>query len=292
MSGIISGINYSLLFSTSASTTANASTAILNALYGNANSASGPTDFVSTGNPITDLKLAQSQQTADIAQEAKQPQVQSVIAQFTKAVNSATSIQDALLNPYVQQVLLTANGLSSYIGQTALVQKVLLSDPTSSSSLVSQLGDSSFLSTVKTYNFGTTGLATLQNPQILSTLTSAYAEVAWRNSLDQATPGLSNALDFISQASSIKSVNDILGNPANFAVLTTALGIPQQIVNQSVTAVNAAFAAKLDFTKLQDPNYVTSLTDQYLLSMQQSSTSSSDSADITTLAVQAGGIIA
>lgn len=293
MSGIVSGIDYSLLFGGSSSTL-DASTAILNALYSGA--ATGPTPattFVSTGDPITDLKLAQSQQTTDIAQEAKQPQVQSAVSLFKQAVAGSKTIGDALANPYVQQVLLTANGLTSYIGQTALVQKAFLSNPSDSKSLVSQLDDSNLTSAVQTYDFGANGLAELQNPSVIATLTNAYAEVEWRDGLNQATPGLSNALDFQTGAGSIKSINDILSNPVYFDVITTALNIPQQIVNQDVSAVNNAIGSRLDIGKLQDPNYVNSLTDQYLLTMQeQNSTSNSNGGDLTSLAVQALNITA
>ena len=292
MSGIVSGINYSLLFSSDSSSTADASSAILNALYSTSSSSSAPSTWVSTGNPLLDLKLAQTDQTADVAKEAQQPQVSQAITAFQTAVSHATTIQQALSNPDVQQVLLTANGLSNYIGQTALVQKVLLSDPSDPKSLVNQLGDSTLLATVQTYNFGTNGLAELQNPSVVSTLTDAYAEVQWRQSLDQATPGLSNALDFLSQASSITSVNDVLDNVTNFDVITTALGIPQDIVYQDASAQQSAISSRLDISNLQDPNYVTSLTDQYLLTMQeQNSSSSSDDTSITSLAVQASSLV-
>jgi len=204
-----------------------------------------------------------------------EPAVSQAITAFKTAVASSTSIQSALLNPDVQKVLLTANGLSNYIGETALVQKVLLSDPTDSNSLVNQMGDSSLLSTVQTYNFAQNGLAELQNPTVISTLTNAYAEVQWRQSLDAATPGLANALSFLSSASSIKSFNDIIGNETNFEVITTALGIPENILNQDMTAQESAISSRLNYAQLQDPNYVTSLTDQYLINQQENSQSSS-----------------
>ncbi len=155
---------------------------------------------------MLDLKLAQQDETVDVAQVAKQPSVQQAIAAFTTAVKQAPDIKTALGNPNVQKILLTASGLSNYIGETGLVQKAFMSDPSDPKSLVNQLGDSTLLSTVQTYDFATTGLAELQNPKILATLTDGYAEVKWRQSLDAATPGLSNALNFLSAASSIKSV--------------------------------------------------------------------------------------
>jgi len=291
MSGIISGMNYSLLFSSNSSASS-IDASMLSTLYSTSTSSSSTA--VTTGNPLLDLKIAQADQTTDIAQEALQPQVSQAINAFKTAVANSTSITSALGNPDVQQVLLTANGLSGYIGETALVQQVLLSDPTDPNSLVNQLGDPSFLSAAQTYNFGTTGLAELQNPTVVSTLTNAYAEVQWRESLNQATPGLANALSFLSQASSITNVNDILTNETNFEVITTALGIPEAIVNQDNSAQVSAINSQLDISKLQDPNYVNSLTDQYLLTMQeqnQSSSSSGSGTSLMSLAVQSAGLM-
>jgi hypothetical protein len=288
--GIVSGMNYSLLFSTDSSSTSNIAADMLSTLYSGATTTAS--SFASTGNPLLDLKIAQQDQSADVAQEALQPQVSQAITAFKTAVANSTSIQSALANPDVQQVLLTANGLSSYIGDTALVQKVLLSNPADPNSLVNQLGDSTFLSTVQTFNFAQKGLSELQNPQVVATLTNAYAEVMWRQSLDQSTPGLSNALSFLSQASSITSVNDILDNQTNFQVITTALGIPEDIVNQTQAAQESAITSRLDISQLQDPHYVTSLTDQYLLTMQENNqSSSSGGTSLTALAVQASGLV-
>ena len=39
-------------------------------------------------------------------------------------------------------------------------------------------------------------------------ISNAYAEVEWRQGLNQATPGLANALTFLGQASSITSAGD------------------------------------------------------------------------------------
>jgi hypothetical protein len=263
VSDLVNGMNYALLFSPNSAM--NASAAILSALY----NPSPPSTAVSTGNPITDLKLAQANQNADVAKEAKQPQVARDIAAFTKAVNGATSLQTALTNPNIMKVLLTANNLASYIQYPALAQKALMSDPSVSNSLVNQLGDSNLLNAAKTYDFAKKGLTALQNPSVISTLTNAYSEVLWRQSLDAATPGLSNALTFLGQASSITSVDGILGDPTNRAVVLTALGIPEQIAFQSLTAQEQAVSSRVNIADFQKPSYVTSLTDRYLLTMQQ-----------------------
>ena len=108
----------------------------------------------------------------------------------------------------------------------------------------------------------------------------------WRQSLNQATPGLSNALDFISQASSIKSIGDVLDNATNFFVITGALGIDPEIINQDLPAQQSAIArSSLDIAKLQNPAYVTSLTDQYLINQQENNQASSGASGIASLIV-------
>lgn len=294
MTSIVSGVDYSLLFGNGAAN-ADPYTAILTALYSRTSTTSGtvPTsNAVSTGNPLIDLKLAQQNQTAAVAQMAKDPVVARDIAAFRQGVTNATSIDAALTNPNVLKVLLTANNLGSQVQYAGLAKKVLLSDPADSNSLVNKLGNNAWLNATKTYNFAATGLAELQNPQVVATLTDAYAQVAWRQSLDTATPGLSNALAFLQQASSAKTADDILGDPINRTVVTTALGIPQEIAFQSLTAQENAITSHLDVAKLQDPKFVMTLTSQYLLAMQQQSQSGAGSStDLMTLATQARGIL-
>lgn len=288
MTSIVSGVDYNLLFS--ADTASNSTAAILNALFNSTPTSS--TTFASTGDPLLDLKLAQKDQTADVAQEAKQPLVEQAVAAFTTAVSQATDIKSALGNPNIQRVLLTASGLSNYIGETALVQKAFLSDPADPKSLANQLGDSTLLDTVKTYNFAKNGLAELKNPKIMAALANGYAEVTWRQSLDKATPGLANALTFLGQASSIKSFGDILASPTNFYVITGALGIPPDIVFQDKSAQQTAINSRVDYAKFQDPAYVNSLTDQYLISTRENSQAASGGgSDLTSLAVQSSGIV-
>jgi hypothetical protein len=276
MTSFVSGIDYNLLFSPAS--TADTASSILSALYNSTPSSAGT--FASTGDPLLDLKLAQKNEDVDVALVAKEPVVQQAITAFKNAVNRATDIKTALTNPNVQKVLLTASG----------VQKAFMSDPSDSSSVVNRLGDSTLLATVKTYDFAKNGLAELQDPKILETLTNGYAEVTWRQSLDKATPGLSNVLNFLSKASSIKSFGDILASPSNFYVVTGALGIPANIVFQTLSAQKTAINSRVDYAKFQDPKYVNHLTDQYLIS-KRSSRQSGGSQDLTSLAVRSSGLV-
>jgi hypothetical protein len=267
------------------STISGTSDALLSAIYGQGGSAE-------TGqSAIAALANAQKNETPEVTATAQQASVQRAIANFTKAVTSATSVKQLLANPSVMNVLLTANGMSDQVGYTALATAALTSKVNDSTSLVNQLTDTRWKTLASTYNFATQGLSAIQNPKAIAAISHAYAQTVWEQNQDNATPGLANALTFIAQASSAKSVDAILGNPTLRTVVTTALGIPEQIAFQQIGAQEKAISSQLDVTKLQDPKFVQSFAQRYLVAYAQNQSNTSSSTDITALAVQAGGIL-
>lgn len=265
------------------STTSN----LLSIIYGGGTgSAAGSVD------PSVALKNAEANSTTDIAQEAAQPAVARDITAFRNAVDSATSPVALLQDTTVLKVLLTANGLADQVQYPALAQKALLSNTNDSTALANQLSDSQWKATASLYDFANQGLAVLQNPSVISTITNGYAEVLWRQSLNQTTPGLADALAFRDAASGITSVDQILGDPTLRNVVTTALGIPIQIAEQDLPAQEQAITSKLDITKFSDPNFVETFITRFLVASQNNA-SPADSQSLTQLAVSAGrGLIA
>jgi hypothetical protein len=287
MSGSFStGIDYTLLFPSTSST--NTTTSLLTAIYGG-----GASPTTSGSNSLQALQTAELNQTTDIATEARQPQIASDIAAFQKGVAAATTPAQLLQNPAVMKVLMTANGLASQIPYTALAQKVLLSDPTDPNSLVNQLNstNSAWLPVVQTYQFASKGLSVIQNPQVISTLTNAYAEVSWRQSLDATTPGLSNALTFLQQAGSITSADQILGDATLRTVVTTALNIPLQIAYQDLGAQAQAITSQMDISRLSDPKFAQTIAQEYLLNTASAAQSNGTTPSLDALAIQATGLV-
>lgn len=247
-------------------------------------------------NPITALKIAQANQKKDVTNEAKAPQVSRDITTFTAAVKKATSAKQFLQNPVVLKVLLTANGLGSEAKYPALAQQALMSNPADPNSLANKLAhtNSQWLSVAQTYDFATKGLSIVQDPKVLSTITNGYAEVKWRQSLDKQTPGLSNALYALKNAKNFTSAVQILGDPVMRNVVTTALGIPQQIAFQDLGAQERAINNRLNVGDFQKPNFVQSFIDRYLVTKQASAqtSASSGSTNLVRIAASAQDLIA
>lgn len=264
---------------------------MLTAAYGSASgTATGVTSY---SDPVAALELAKASQTRDIAREARTPEVARDIAAFTKAVNTAKNPAQLLQNPTVLKVLLTVNGLGDQARFPALAQKALLSDPSKPNSLVSRLNasNSNWSPAASTYEFATKGLSVVQQASTIATITQAYAEVLWRQSLDVATPGLSNALTFIATASTKgTSVDAVLGDSTLRTVVTTALGIPAQIAFQDLGAQEQAVTSHLRIHDLQDPRFVQNMAKLYLL-QTQSNASASAAPSLDQLAINAAGLV-
>jgi hypothetical protein len=258
---------------------------LFSALYASSGSA------VSTpASALQALAQAENNQLSDIASTAAQPQTARDIAAFIAGVNSAKSVSAALSNPAVLKVLLTANGLGDQIGYTALAQQALTSNLADSSSLANSLPDTSWKSAAQTYQFATAGLSVLKQPSVLQTVANAYAEVQWRDSLDAANPGLSNALTFRSQAASITSVDQILGDPVMRDVVTTALGLPLEIAVQPLEAQEKAITSQLDISQFKSPKFVEQFIQRYLVAEAANATSSAP-ASLDSLATAASGLV-
>lgn len=265
--------------------TSGSASSLLNTLYGYGGQATA-----STIPPATALRNAELHETQQVKLTSQQSDVKHAVDAFTKAVTSATSVNQLLSNPAVMKVLLTANGLGDQIAYTALAKKALLSDTTKSGSLANSLTDTRWKAVAKTYDFANKGLSIIQDPKVIATIANGYAEVSWRQSLDKTTPGLSNALTFRAEASSITSVLQILGDKVMRNVVTTALGIPQEIAFQSLEAQEKAITTRLDIKKLQDPKFVESFVQRYLVNASTSA-SSTATADLSSLAVQAQSLV-
>jgi hypothetical protein len=275
------------LYSGITGTASDPTSSILNAIYGGgtASGTGGTTD------PVLALKVAQATETQQVKATAQQASVQTAIAAFTKGVQSATSVDQLLSNPNVMNVLLTANGLSDQIGYTALAKQVLTSNLSDTNSLANTLTDTRWKTIAQTYDFHTNGLTAIKSQSVIDTITNAYAQAQWRSNEDSVTPGLSNALYFIANASKSTSVDQLLSDTNLRTVVLTALGVPAQIAYQDLGAQEQAITSRMDISKLQDPAFVQQFAQRYLIANSTSSSGSSSATDLTTLAVQANGIL-
>ncbi len=103
---------------------------------------------------VAGWKLLQSKSAADFPALAKDPIVQREIAYFRKHAPEALTAKDLLSDRRLQDFALTAYGLSSQIGMTALMKKVLSSDTNDKTSFAAQMIDRRFVQVAAAFNYG------------------------------------------------------------------------------------------------------------------------------------------
>ena len=260
---------------------------LLSALYGYGSNGTS----AARQNPILALRAAEKNSAQGIKMTAAEPEVQRAISKFTAAVTNAKSVDQLLADPAVLPVLLTANGLGNQTSYTALATRALTSDLKDPKSLANTLTDTRWKPVVETYDFANKGLSVIQKPEVISTIANAYAEITWRQSLDETTPGLSNALSFRANGTSISSVYQILGDPMLRTVVTTVLGLPLQIALQPLEAQEKAISSRLDITQFKDQKFVEQFAQRYLIAANAAAAGSNQTPSLDAIAVQARGLV-
>lgn len=228
--------------------------------------------------PALKRVTAEGAEEKGMAQEEKDPVTISALARFRSALDKAGTIEEALSDPRILKVLAPALGLADQVGNVGLLRKALLSDPSDDESLASALG-ATWQNAAETLGVYSSGLDGLKDEALIQTLTGAYVKYQYRSGLDDSQTGMSNALYALENASNFTDVYSILGDSVMRDVVTTALGLPDQISVQSVETQGRAVTSRLDLGSLQDPKAVRKLVERYLIT---AATEAADSAAGTT----------
>ncbi len=155
------------------------SASTLGMLFGSSSSSSGGVDFspvtggaaasgaANIGSVKSALASAEKNEAKQLAQAAKDPQVQKDLARYEKVVKNAKTIDDVLNDPIARKVLMTAAGLKGDINNIGLAKKAMLSDPTDSSSVAAKMSsiNGAWLDFAMTFDLAKYGLDRL-SPQM------------------------------------------------------------------------------------------------------------------------------
>lgn len=242
--------------------------------------------------PALRRALAAGAETKALARLAKDPQLVREMEGFAKAANKATDVKAALRDPRILNVLLPALGLPDAVGQPGLAVRALTADPKSADGLLSKLTDTRWKEAAATLNLKERGIAALRDPKVQASLADGLRRLAWRNELEGGQAGVGDAVLFRERAASAKTAYDVLGDPILRKVVTTALGLPQAIVVQSVEAQARALTSRLDLGKLKDPREVAKLAERYVVAAAGTGAATGGAASPLLSLFPSGGLLA
>ena len=171
--------------------------------------------------------LIQNKTPADFPALTKDPIVQREITYFEQNAPKATTAQALLNDPRLQDFALTAFGLTSENGLTALMTKVLNSDTTKSNSFAAQMLNQAYVQIAASFNYGgTVTPAKPAKPSSAQVQTSGLGAGSTFQNFGGTFAGVSVKYVDLTQATSPQQVANVLqvafrradGNKTNISV--------------------------------------------------------------------------
>jgi len=176
--------------------------------------------------------------------------VQKNITKFQASAEKLTKLDDLLDDRQTLEFVLTAFGLESEIGNPGKLKAIFNSDKDDPNSYANRLADPRYAELAKFFNVANEGVSKFKDPDAQTEIIDKYLTNAFEISLGNENPAAREAVYFLRKINQVDSSVEILGDIALRNIVTTALGLPAQIANQSVLRQEALLDAKLDFDKL------------------------------------------
>ncbi|MBS0989743.1 DUF1217 domain-containing protein [Acetobacter okinawensis] len=199
--------------------------------------------------------------------------VQSGVASFESAAGSITTASALLANTAVLNVVTGAYGVDASNNEVTLLTSLLTQDPTSSTSLASASGNSSWQSFATDFevwgaNGGSVSATPFTSTKIQS-IVEDYQMRQYESSTALSDNGVGNALYFTRTMSSITSLSQLMSDPTLLTVAETVSGYdPDQFGALDYDQQVRLLSKKIDFTKLSTPKQIQQYAEQYLAMLQ------------------------
>lgn len=176
--------------------------------------------------------------------------VQKSITKFQSSAGSIKKLEDLLDDRKSLEFVLTAFGLESELNNPGKLKAIFRSDMDDPNSYANRLADPRYAEMAKFFNVKNEGVSKFADASVQTKVIDKYLTNAFEISLGKENPAAREAVYFLRKINQVDSSLEVLGDIALRSIVTTALGLPPQIANQSVLKQEALLDAKLDFDKL------------------------------------------
>jgi hypothetical protein len=194
-----------------------------------------------------------------------QPQIEKAIEYFKQKAPTIKTVDDFFKDRKLLEVALNAYGLEGDINYMGRLKRILTSDPKDKDSLVNRMRDPRYAEMTEAFKFASLGTTKLGMQSFLQEVTEKFQRNQFEKSLGNGDPALREAAYFRRMASKMNSVWDVLGDKVMRQVVTTTLGLPDQVVNQSIDKQGQLVTDKIDIAKFKDPKWVDQFLEKYLI---------------------------
>lgn len=201
---------------------------------------------------------------AEKARYLKDPQVAREIEYFKTNIGKIETPADLVKNRRLLAVTLEAFGLGADVNAQARIRKVLeqgMIDPTA---MANKLIDPRYKEMAEAFSFDIVGNLRLKDPKFVQGVVDRYATNKFEGAVGENNTALRNAMYFQRKIGSATTWYDVLADKGMFAVVKTALGLPDSFSQLGVDRQRDILESKVKLASFKQPGQIDTFAKRYL----------------------------
>lgn len=203
-------------------------------------------------NTVSGYKQIAGNLDRSLAAVASRPDVARESAYYLAHIRDVKSADEFIKNDRLFNFAMKAFGLKDMAYGKAFMRKVLSEGIDGTRSFALQLADHRFREFAGAFNFARYGSTATAFSRAQQGTVDKYVRIELENQAGGADEGVRLALYFQRKAPGVTSIFGLMGDPALYKVVQTALGLPAALSNADIDKQAAVIGAKIDVDKLKD----------------------------------------
>ena len=173
------------------------------------------------------------------------------VEDFRGLLSGINSVDDLLANRKAMAFIMQAYGLgiTGDPVELGITRRSIVQDLNDPKAIANVVKDPRYKSMTSALDLANSGVKKLSESAVIDDLVARYQRSGFETEIGQNDSAVRDAIVFRRQIGSISRTMDILGNPILRRVVTTALNMPAQMVNQSIERNVSDIERRIDTTK-------------------------------------------
>ncbi|MBL8791304.1 MAG: DUF1217 domain-containing protein [Rhizobiales bacterium] len=213
---------------------------------------------------ITSYKLLTGNVSKTLTQLGSQPELKREIEYYKANISKIKTIDDFLGNQRIYNFAMTAFGMKDLIYAKGMMRKVLTEGVDSPKSFAMTLTDQRFRDFATTFDFKTYGSAATAFDRTQQGTVDKFMQNALEEKAGQSNEAVRMAIYFDRKASSLTTPYSILADKAIYAVVRTALGLPDSLAGSDIEKQAKLIGSRVNIEDFKDPAKRSAFITRYL----------------------------
>ncbi len=212
---------------------------------------SATVSLANTRSAVLDYQVYQKTGPKQFEAFKARPASLKAVQDFRDLLPEITSPEELSKNSKAMAFIMQAFGLGldGDPVELGMTRRAMIQDLNDPKAIANVVKDPRYKSVTETLDLANSGVAKLSDPAVIDDLVARYLRTGFETEVGKNDSAVRDVIVFRRQIGSITRTMDILGNTVLRRVVTTALNMPAQMVNQSIERNVSDIDRRIDTTK-------------------------------------------